>query len=40
MEPNILCAIVESGLDVHMVHLGSTGVYGYSSVDLEIQKDI
>ena len=35
---NILCAIVESGLDVHMVHLGSTGVYGYSSVDLEIPE--
>jgi len=35
---NILCAIVESGLDVHMVHLGTTGVYGYSSVEMEIPE--
>ena len=35
---NILCAIVESGLDIHMIHLGSTGVYGYSSVGLEIPE--
>jgi UDP-sulfoquinovose synthase len=27
---NLLCAIVESGLDVHVVHLGTMGVYGYS----------
>ena len=26
---NVLCAIVESGLDVHLVHLGTMGVYGY-----------
>jgi UDP-sulfoquinovose synthase len=26
---NILCAIVESGLDIHIVHLGTMGVYGY-----------
>lgn len=26
---NLLCAIVESGLDVHVVHLGTMGVYGY-----------
>lgn len=35
---NILCAIVESGLDIHLVHLGSTGVYGYSSVGMEIPE--
>lgn len=35
---NILCAIVESGLDIHMVHLGTTGVYGYSSVGMEIPE--
>jgi len=35
---NILCAIVDSGLDIHMIHLGSTGVYGYSSVGLEIPE--
>jgi UDP-sulfoquinovose synthase len=28
---NILCAIVESGLDVHVVHTGTMGVYGYAS---------
>jgi UDP-sulfoquinovose synthase len=26
---NVLCAIVDSGLDVHVVHLGTMGVYGY-----------
>lgn len=25
---NLLCAVVESGLDVHVVHLGTMGVYG------------
>lgn len=35
---NLLCAIVDSGLDIHMIHLGSTGVYGYSSVGLEIPE--
>jgi UDP-sulfoquinovose synthase len=35
---NILCAIVESGLDIHLVHLGTTGVYGYSSVGLTIPE--
>ena len=28
---NLLCAIVESGLHVHVVHLGTMGVYGYGS---------
>ena len=28
---NVLCAIVESGMDIHLVHLGTMGVYGYSS---------
>lgn len=28
---NILCAIVESGLDIHLVHIGTMGVYGYGS---------
>jgi len=28
---NILAAIVESGQDVHMVHLGTMGVYGYAT---------
>jgi len=28
---NVLAAIVESGLDIHLVHLGTMGVYGYST---------
>ena len=28
---NLLCATVESGLDLHVVHLGTMGVYGYGS---------
>ena len=35
---NILCAVVESGLDIHVVHLGTTGVYGYSSVGMTIPE--
>tara|TARA_S200000501_G_scaffold267407_1_gene251112 strand:+ start:423 stop:1598 length:1176 start_codon:yes stop_codon:yes gene_type:complete len=35
---NILCAIVESKLDIHLVHLGTMGVYGYSSADLSIPE--
>ena len=35
---NILCAIAESGLDIHLVHLGSTGVYGYSSAGMTIPE--
>ena len=35
---NILDAIVESEQDIHLVHLGTTGVYGYSSVGMEIPE--
>ena len=28
---NVLCAITESGLDIHLVHLGTMGVYGYGA---------
>jgi UDP-sulfoquinovose synthase len=35
---NILCAIVESGLDIHMIHLGSTGVYGYGTAGMYIPE--
>merc|ERR1719199_1653656 len=28
---NALCAVVESGLDIHLVHLGTMGVYGYGN---------
>lgn len=35
---NILCAIVESGLDVHVVHLGTMGVYGYTSGGMSLPE--
>jgi len=35
---NILCAIVESGLDIHVIHLGTTGVYGYGDAGMEIPE--
>lgn len=35
---NICCAIADSGLDIHLVHLGTTGYYGYSSVGMEIPE--
>lgn len=28
---DVICALTETGLDAHLVHLGSVGVYGYSS---------
>ena len=35
---NVLCAIVESGLDVHLVHLGTMGVYGYGTAGMSIPE--
>jgi UDP-sulfoquinovose synthase len=35
---NILCAIVESGLDIHLCHLGTMGVYGYGHSGGEIPE--
>ena len=35
---NILSGIVESKLDIHMIHLGSTGYYGYSNIGLKIPE--
>jgi len=35
---NVLCAIVESSLDVHLVHLGTMGVYGYGSGGLKVTE--
>jgi UDP-sulfoquinovose synthase len=35
---NLLCAIVESGLDVHLIHLGSTGVYGYGTAGMKVPE--
>ena len=35
---NVLAAIVESGLDAHLVHLGTMGVYGYSSTGVRLPE--
>ena len=35
---NVLAAVVDSGLDIHIVHLGTMGVYGYSSVGITIPE--
>jgi len=35
---NILCAIIESRVDIHLVHLGTMGVYGYNSVGIKIPE--
>ncbi|MGR3465022.1 NAD-dependent epimerase/dehydratase family protein [Limimaricola sp.] len=35
---NILSAIAESGIDPHLVHLGSLGVYGYRSAGLRLPE--
>ncbi len=35
---NVLCAIVESGLDIHLVHLGTMGVYGYETIGIQIPE--
>ena len=35
---NILCAIVESKLDIHLVHLGTMGVYGYTTRGMKIPE--
>jgi len=35
---NILCAIVETGLDIHLIHLGSIGVYGYHTTEMQIPE--
>lgn len=35
---NLLCAVVESGVDVHVVHLGTTGVYGYGTAGMKIPE--
>ena len=35
---NLLCAIVESKLDIAVVHLGTMGVYGYSTAGLKIPE--
>ena len=35
---DVLAAIVESGLDIHLAHLGTMGVYGYSTAGLRIPE--
>jgi UDP-sulfoquinovose synthase len=35
---NLLAAIVESGLDIHVVHLGTMGVYGYGTAGVPIPE--
>jgi UDP-sulfoquinovose synthase len=35
---NVLCAIVDAGVDVHLVHLGTMGVYGYGTAGMTIPE--
>jgi UDP-sulfoquinovose synthase len=35
---NLLAALVESGLDTHVVHLGTMGVYGYGTAGMKIPE--
>jgi len=35
---NLMAAIVELGLDIHVVHLGTMGVYGYGTVGMKIPE--
>ena len=35
---NVLTAIVESGRDIHLVHLGTMGVYGYGTAGMKIPE--
>lgn len=35
---NLLAAVVETRVDAHVVHLGTMGVYGYSTVGVEIPE--
>jgi UDP-sulfoquinovose synthase len=35
---NVLCSIVDSGIDIHLVHLGTMGVYGYKTPGLRIPE--
>ena len=35
---NLLCAIVDSRQDVHVVHLGTMGVYGYGAAGMKIPE--
>ena len=35
---NVLAAVVESGRDIHVLHLGTMGVYGYGTAGLKIPE--
>ena len=35
---NILAAIVEAGVDSHLIHLGTMGVYGYGTAGMKIPE--
>ncbi|HEY3638721.1 MAG TPA: NAD-dependent epimerase/dehydratase family protein [Rhizomicrobium sp.] len=35
---DVLCALVESGVDAHLVHLGTMGVYGYGTAGMKIPE--
>ncbi|WP_201741990.1 NAD-dependent epimerase/dehydratase family protein [Mangrovicoccus ximenensis] len=35
---NVLAAMVETGVDAHLVHLGTMGVYGYSTIGAAIPE--
>ena len=35
---NVLCAVVEAELDVHIAHLGTMGVYGYGTAGMKIPE--
>ena len=35
---NVLAAVVESGLDIHVAHLGTMGVYGYGTAGMKIPE--
>jgi len=35
---NVLAAIVEAGIDAHLVHLGTMGVYGYGTAGMKIPE--
>jgi len=35
---NVLAALVESGVDAHVVHLGTMGVYGYGAAGMKIPE--
>ncbi|TLG15724.1 NAD-dependent epimerase/dehydratase family protein [Nocardia cyriacigeorgica] len=35
---NVLAAMVQVGLDAHLVHLGTMGVYGYESVPVDLPE--